>query len=184
VETNILHIINIKRNLIYHLIFYISSYFDMLLPTTSKNYKKLDQIFIFLIIIVSLGLFWLNYTNRISINQLLFGEITLFLALVALLLPPGSDIKSLSLPIRFPLWVLPATVYLVSEVEILLFRHTDLCYLLTPALALILIVLADEKPAKKVAVTMSIIGVFRSIRSTSLRLATIRGETLSGLFKH
>ena len=131
----------------------------MLLLTTSKNYKKLDQIFIFFIIIVSLGLFYLNYTNRISINQLLFGEITLLLALVALLLPPGSDIKSLSLPIRFPIWVLPAIVYLVSEVEILLFRHTHLCYLLTLTLALILIVLADEKPAKKVAVTMSIISV-------------------------
>jgi len=131
----------------------------MLLPIIPKNYNKIDKIFIFIIIIVSLGLFWLNYTNRISINQLLIGEITLSLALVALLLPPGSDIKSLSLPISFPLWVLPVAVYLVSEVEILLFRHTGLCYLLTLALALILTVLAEEKPAKKVAMTMSIIGV-------------------------
>jgi asparagine N-glycosylation enzyme membrane subunit Stt3 len=121
----------------------------MLLPIIPKNYNKIDQIFTFIIIIVSLGLFWLNYTNRISINQLLIGEITLSLALVALLLPPGSDIKSLSLPISFPLWVLPIAVYLVSEVEILLFRHTGLCYLLTLALALILTVLAEEKPAKK-----------------------------------
>jgi len=131
----------------------------MSLTITLKSYKKKDQIFIVIVIIISLGLFWFNYTNRISISQLLIGEITLSLALVALSLPPGNATKSLTLPISFPLWVLPVTVYLVGEVEILLSRHTGLSYLVTLALALILIVLVEEKPAKKVATTMSIIGV-------------------------
>jgi hypothetical protein len=50
-------------------------------------------------------------------------------------------------------------VYVVAEAEILIFKHTCLGYVVALSLALLITALADEKPAKKVAVATAIVGV-------------------------
>ena len=119
---------------------------------------KLERLVISVLFIASLALFWLHYTNHISISQLLFAEISLALALITLLLPPASDTRSLDARLPISLWILPIAVYVVAETEILLFRHTGLGYVMALTLALILTVLAREKPAKKVAIATAIVG--------------------------
>ena len=49
-------------------------------------------------------------------------------------------------------------MYVVAEAEILIFKHTCLGYVVALGLALLITALADERPAKKVAVAAAIVG--------------------------
>jgi hypothetical protein len=49
-------------------------------------------------------------------------------------------------------------VHIVAETELLHLRHTGLGYVITLAFALLITVLAEEKPAKKAAVATAIVG--------------------------
>ncbi len=120
---------------------------------------KLERIVALIVAITSLVLFWLHYTNRINIAQWLFAEISLSLALVALILPIGSDVKLFSIRLPTSIWALTVAVYVTAKAEIFLFKHTGLGYVIALSLALLITALADEKPAKKVAVATAIVGV-------------------------
>jgi len=91
-------------------------------------------------------------------NLLLFAEITISLALIALLLPPGNGTRPVIVRLPVSLWALPVAVYVIAEAEIILFKHTGLGYVIALSLALLITALADEKPAKKVAVATAIVG--------------------------
>ena len=111
-----------------------------------------------LLVIALLTLFWFYYTNRISAGQLLFAEISLSLALVALLLPSSNSAKPFSIRLPVSLWIFPVAVYIVAETELLHLRHTGLGYVIALAFTLLITVLAEEKPVKKVAVATAIVG--------------------------
>ena len=112
-----------------------------------------------LLVIALLTLFWFYYTNRISAGQLLFAEIGLSLALVALLLPSSNSAKPFSIRLPVSLWIFPVAVYIVAETELLHLRNTGPGYVIALAFTLLITVLAEEKPAKKVAVATAIVGV-------------------------
>jgi hypothetical protein len=61
---------------------------------------KLERLVMLLLVVALLILVWFYYINRISAGQLLFAEISLSLALVALLLPSSNSAKPFS--IRLP----------------------------------------------------------------------------------
>jgi hypothetical protein len=69
-------------------------------------------------------LLWLYSMNRISMNLLLFAEITTPLALIALLLPPSNGTRPFIVRLPASLWTLPVAVYVVAETEIIFFKHT------------------------------------------------------------
>jgi len=91
----------------------------------------------------------LYHAKYISMGYFLFVEITLVLALIALLLPRGNggEMPVIGLPIR--LWILPAIVYLVGQIEVVLLRRTEVFYLVTLATALILTAISAESHVKK-----------------------------------
>jgi len=123
-----------------------------------RIHTKLEWLVMLLLIIALLTLFWFYYTNRISAGQLLFAEISLSLALVALLLPSSNSAKPFSIRLPVSLWIFPVAVYTVAETELLHLRHTGLGYVIALAFTLLITVLAEEKPAKKVAVATAIVG--------------------------
>jgi len=124
-----------------------------------RIHTKLEWLVMLLLVIALLTLFWFYYMNRISAGQLLFAEIGLSLALVALLLPSSNNAKSFSIRLPVSLWIFPVAVYIVAETELLHLRHTGLGYVIALAFTLLITALADEKPAKKVAVATAIVGV-------------------------
>jgi len=123
-----------------------------------RIYSKLEWLVMLLLVIALLTLFWFYYTNRISAGQLLFAEISLSLALVALLLPSSNSAKPFSIRLPVSLWIFPVAVYIVAETELLHLRHTGLGYVIALAFTLLITVLAEEKPVKKVAVATAIVG--------------------------
>ncbi len=123
-----------------------------------ENHIQLKHLAISLLAVLSTALLWLYSMNRISMNLLLFAEITISLALIALLLPPGNGTRPVIVRLPVSLWALPVAVYVVAEAEIIFSKHTGLGYVIAPSLALLATALADEKPAKKVAVATAIVG--------------------------
>jgi hypothetical protein len=120
---------------------------------------KLERLGISLLVVTSLTLFWLYFIGRVSsTSQLLSAEISIAIALIALLLPSGDSSKPISIRVPVSLWILPIAVYVVAEAEILLFRHTGLGYVVVLALTLIMTTLARERPMKKAAVATAIVG--------------------------
>jgi hypothetical protein len=123
-----------------------------------ENYIQLKHLAISLLVVISTALLWLYSMNRISMNLLLFAEITISLALIALLLPPGNGTRPFIVHLPVSPWILPVTVYVVAEAEVLLFKHTGLGYVIGLASAFIATALAEEKPAKKAAIATAIVG--------------------------
>ena len=119
---------------------------------------KLERVIASIIVVSIIMLFWLHYTNRISIAQWLSAEISLSLALIALLLPISSDTRLFSIRLPTSIWALTVVVYVIAEAEILIFKHTGLGYVVALGSALLIAALAGEKPAKKVAVAAAIVG--------------------------
>jgi hypothetical protein len=124
---------------------------------------KLDSLVTVLLVATALVFATLYVANRLSINALIYVEITLALATLALLLPTDVNrSKNKEVPtfrIPFSLWLLPIAVFTVSEVEILLLGQTGLGYVVALAAALTVTALAREKPMKKVMVATAIVGV-------------------------
>jgi len=123
-----------------------------------ENHIQLKNLAISLLVVLSTALLWLYSMNRISMNLLLFAEITSSLALIALLLPPGNGTRPFIVRLPASLWTLPVAVYVIAEAEIILSKHTGLGYVIALSLALLITALADERPAKKVAVATAIVG--------------------------
>jgi len=123
-----------------------------------ENYIQLKHLAVSLLVVISVILLWLYLMNHISTNQLLFAEITTSLALIALLLPSSNDIGLFLVRLSVSPWILPVAVYVVAEAEILMFKHTGLGYVVALGLALLITVLSEGKPAKKVAVATAIVG--------------------------
>jgi hypothetical protein len=123
-----------------------------------RSYSKLEWLVMLLLVIALLTLFWFYYTNRISAGQLLFAEIGLFLVHVALLLPSSNSAKPFSIRLPVSMWIFPVAVYIAAETELLHLRHTGLGYVIALAFTLLITVMAEEKPAKKVAVATAIVG--------------------------
>jgi hypothetical protein len=123
-----------------------------------ENYIQLKHLAISLLVVISVTSLWLYLMNRISTNPLLFAEITSSLALIALLLPSSNDVGLFLVRLSVSPWILPVAVYIVAEAEILIFKHTGLGYVVALGLALLITALAEEKPAKKVAVATAIVG--------------------------
>jgi len=123
---------------------------------------KLDSVIAVLLVVTALVFATLYVANRLSINTLIYIEITLALAVLALLLPTDvsrSKIKEVpTFRMPFSLWLLPIAVFTVSEVEILLLRRTGLGYVVALAAALTVTAFAREKPMKKVMVATAIVG--------------------------
>jgi len=124
---------------------------------------KLDSVITVLLVVTALVFATLYVANRLSINALIYVEITLALAILALLLPTDvSRSKNKEVPILrmpFSLWLLPVAVFTVSEMEILLLRRTGLGYVVALAAALTVTAFTREKPMKKVMVATAIVGV-------------------------
>jgi hypothetical protein len=124
---------------------------------------KQDSVITVLLVVAALVFAALYAANRLSINVLIYVEVTLVLAVSALLLPTGvnrsknKEIPTFRMP--FSLWLLPIVVYTVSQVEILLLRRTGLGYVVALAVALTVIAFAREEPMKKVMVATAIVGV-------------------------
>jgi len=123
---------------------------------------KLDSLVTVLLVATALVFATLYVANRLSINALIYVEITLALAILALLLPTDVNrSKNKEVPtfrIPFSLWLLPVAVYTVSQVEVLLLRRTGLGYVVALAAALTVTAFAREKPMKKVMVATAIVG--------------------------
>jgi hypothetical protein len=123
---------------------------------------KLDSLVTVLLVATALVFATLYVANRLSINALIYVEITLALAILALLLPTDVNrSKNKEVPtfrIPFSLWLLPIATFTVSEVEILLLRRTGLGYVVALAAALTVTAFAREKPMKKVMVATAIVG--------------------------
>ncbi|NAZ34128.1 MAG: hypothetical protein GU356_07580, partial [Pyrobaculum sp.] len=123
---------------------------------------KLDSLVTVLLVATALVFATLYVANRLSINALIYVEITLALAVLALLLPTDVNrSKNKEVPtfrIPFSLWLLPIAVFTVSEVEVLLLRRTGLGYVVALAAALTVTAFAREKPMKKVMVATAIVG--------------------------
>ncbi len=123
---------------------------------------KLDNLVTVLLVATALVFATLYIANRLSINALIYVEITLALAILALLLPTdvnrskNKEIPTFRMP--FSLWLLPIAVFIVSEIEILLLRRTGLGYVVALAAALTVTVFAREKPMKKVMIATVIVG--------------------------
>ncbi len=124
----------------------------------TKNHIQLKHLVISLLVVISTTLLWLYSMNRISMSLLLFAEITISLTLIALLLSPGNGTRPVIVRLPVSLWALPVAVYVVAGAEIILFKHTGLGYVIALSLALLITALADERPAKKVAVATAIVG--------------------------
>jgi hypothetical protein len=122
---------------------------------------KLDKLVTVLLVATALVFATLYVANRLSINALIYVEITLALAILALLLPTdvnrskNKEVPTFKMP--FSLWFLPIAVFTVSEVEILLLGQTGLGYVVALA-ALTVIAFTREKPMKKVMVATAIVG--------------------------
>lgn len=125
--------------------------------------RLLQKAVLLLVVVGAIILTVLRYFNYISASLFLLAEITLALAVAALLLPLGDGGEMPVLRLPFPLWILPAVVYLVGQGEIFLLRHTSLLYLLTLAGTLMLTVFSHEKPVKKLAVAIATIGVSHAL---------------------
>jgi hypothetical protein len=123
---------------------------------------KLDSLVTVLLVATALVFATLYVANRLSINALIYVEITLALAILALLLPTDVNrSKNKELPtfkMPFSLWLLPIAVFTVSVVEILLLRRTGLGYVVALAAALTVTAFAREKPMKKVMIATAIVG--------------------------
>jgi len=91
----------------------------------------------------------LHHTMCVSTTQFIFAEITLVLALIALLLSRGNGEGMLSIGLPVPLWILPAIVYLVGQIEVVHLRRTEVFYLVTLATALILTAISAESHVNK-----------------------------------
>ncbi len=123
---------------------------------------KLDSLVTVLLVATALVFATLYVANRLNINELIYAEITLALAVLALLLPThvnrnkDKEVPTFKMP--FSLWLLPVAVFTVSQVEILLFRRTGLGYVVALAAALTVTAFAREKPMKKVVVATAIVG--------------------------
>jgi len=123
---------------------------------------KLDSLVTVLLVATALVFATLYVANRLSINALIYVEITLALAILALLLPTdvnrskNKEIPMFKMP--FSLWLLPIAVFTVSVVEIFLLRRTGLGYVVALAAALTVTAFAREKPMKKVMVATAIVG--------------------------
>ena len=66
--------------------------------------------------------------------------------------------KPFSIRLPVSLWIFPVAVYIVAETELLYLRNTGLGYVIALAFTSLITVLAEEKPAKKVAVATAIVG--------------------------
>jgi len=123
---------------------------------------KLDSLVTVLLIATALVFATPYVANRLSINALIYVEITLALAVLALLLPTdvnrnkNKEVPTFRIP--FSLWLLPIAVFTVSEVEILLLGQTGLGNVVALAAALTVTAFAREKPMKKVMVATAIVG--------------------------
>jgi hypothetical protein len=123
---------------------------------------KLDSLVTVLLVATALVFATLYVANRLSINALIYVEIILALAVLALLLPTdvnrskNKEVPTFRMP--FSLWLLPIAVFTVSEMEILLLRRTGLGYVVALAAALTVTAFAREKPMKKVMVATAIVG--------------------------
>jgi hypothetical protein len=124
---------------------------------------KQDSLVTVLLVTTALVFATLYVANRLSINALIYVEITLALAILALLLPTdvnrskNKEVPMFRMP--FSLWLLPIAVFTVSEVEILLLRRTGLGYVVALTAALTVTAFAREEPMKKVMVATAIVGV-------------------------
>jgi len=124
---------------------------------------KQDSLIAVLLVATALVFATLYVANRLSVNALIYVEMTLALAVLALLLPTdvnrskNKEVPTLRMP--FSLWLLPIAVFTVSEIEILLLRGTGLGYVVALAAALTVTAFAREKPMKKVMVATAIVGV-------------------------
>jgi hypothetical protein len=123
---------------------------------------KLDSLVTVLLVATALVFATLYVANRLSINALIYVELTLALAVLALLLPThvnrskNKELPTFKMP--FSLWILPIAVYTVSQVEVLLLRRSGLGYVVALAAALTVTAFAREKPMKKVMVATAIVG--------------------------
>jgi peptidoglycan/LPS O-acetylase OafA/YrhL len=122
-----------------------------------RIHTKLEWLVMLLLVIALLTLFWFYYINRIGAGQLLFAEISLSLALVALLPPSSNSAKPFSIRLPVSLWIFPVAVYIVAETELHHLRHTGLGYVMALAFTFLITALAEEKPAKKAAVATAIV---------------------------
>ena len=116
-----------------------------------------------LLIATALVFATLYVANRLIINAFIYVEISLALAILALLLPTdvnrSKNKEVLMFKMPFSLWLLPVAVFTVSVVEIFLLRRTGLGYVVALAAALTVTAFAREKPMKKVMVATAIVGV-------------------------
>jgi hypothetical protein len=124
---------------------------------------KLDSVITVLLVVTAWVFATLYVANSLSINTLIYIEITLALAAMASLLPTdvnrskNKEVPMLRMP--FSLWLLPVAVFTVSEMEILLLRRIGLGYVVALAAALTVTAFAREKPMKKVMVATAVVGV-------------------------
>ena len=76
-------------------------------------------------------------------------EITIALVLIALFLSRGNGRETPVFRASIPLWILPAIVCLVGQIEIVLLRRTRVFYLVTLVETLILTAIPAERHVKK-----------------------------------
>ncbi|MGC9107792.1 MAG: hypothetical protein ACP5IE_06360 [Infirmifilum sp.] len=60
-------------------------------------------------------------------------------------------------------WVLPLAVFATAQTEVVVFGHTGLPSLVATGVALMAVLLSDERAFKKVAITASIVGVLVAV---------------------
>jgi hypothetical protein len=141
---------------------------------------KLDNLVTVLLVVVALVFGALYVANRLSINALIYVEITLALAISALLLSidvnRSKNKEGSTFRMPFSLWLLPIAVFTVSEGEILLLRRTGLGYMVALAAALTVTAFAREKPMKKVMVATAIVG-FSLVQLYTLYVPSFGNDT-------
>jgi len=118
---------------------------------------RFENVLKILLIVVPLAFVPLYQRGLISLFGLIFVVITIILALIPLLLPHNGTGKVPTFKIPISLLIFSVIVYVVGQVEILIYRHTELSYLLILLSLLIMTVLSDEKPIKIIITTTAIV---------------------------
>jgi len=123
--------------------------------------RFIEKLVIYLSIIILLIYIVFLLNGRFSIYSL-FIVVPAYLFLVtALSLPFGHYRETLTFNLPIPLWLFPAIMYVIGQLDIAFHGNTGFPYVLTLVATLTLIVFARKRPAEKIAMaTATIIASF------------------------
>ena len=138
--------------------------------------RFIEKLVIYLSTIILLIYIVLLLSGRFSIYSLFIVVPTYLLLVTALSLPFGHYRERLTFNFPIPLWLFPAIMYVIGQLDIAFHGNTDFPYVLTLVAILTLIVFVRKRPVEKIAMaTATIIASFLPL--FSLYIPTFGNDT-------